>query len=166
LSESSPASSAAEKPLPLLLGEAPSKQGDRYHAFPLSGAPAQRICRLMGWEPDGAAYWTLVEHFQTLNAIERHADAYPWSAQKARERWGAWLLENCGEGRLTVVCVGRKAAAAVGLSDGVSWGQWRAFMAYDATVLPHTSGRNRVWNEPGTAELWRRVLTEAIERAS
>lgn len=53
---------------PLLLGEAPSRAGDRFYMVPLSGNPAVRICRIMGWDTGGeAAYWTLVEHFETLH---------------------------------------------------------------------------------------------------
>lgn len=38
--------------LPLLIGENPSKSGDRYHDFPLSGAVAERLCGLAGIPPD------------------------------------------------------------------------------------------------------------------
>lgn len=161
--------SAAER-RPLLLGEAPSEAGDRYHAFPLSGSPATRICRLMGWALEGAAYWTLIEHFETLNAIERWADAEPWSTVRARMRWNAYRAERGPSAPRVVVALGRRAAYAAGLPDGLSWGTWVELAwpvggRYAVTVIPHTSGRSRVWNDPATKGLVFRVLTESIERA-
>lgn len=134
--------------------------------FPLSGAPATRICRLMGWEHNGDPYyWTLIEHFETLNAIERHGDAYPWSTLRARERWMKWLIaEERSREPLVVVCLGRKAETALGLTPR-AWGEWFEVGLLQAVTIPHTSGRSRVWNDPETESMVKRVLTEAIERA-
>lgn len=153
---------------PLLLGEAPSKAGDRFYMFPLSGNPAVRICRLMGWEVKGAAYWTLIDHFETLNAIERHADAYPWSTARSKARWREWLRAERlkPDETLVVVCLGRKAAAAVGLHDVHPFGSWTKMGRVQVTVCPHTSGRSRLWNEPSTAQLVKKILTEAAEFAA
>jgi hypothetical protein len=38
--------------LPLLVGEQPSRTGDRFHEFPLSGAVAQTLCQMAGIPPD------------------------------------------------------------------------------------------------------------------
>lgn len=85
--------------LPLLLGEAPSKQGDRYHAFPLSGRPARVLCEAAGIppQPEGSTYgkwtWSLYEHFDCRNLIERYADATPWRVPTARDHARAILAE-------------------------------------------------------------------------
>ncbi|HEX7088698.1 MAG TPA: uracil-DNA glycosylase family protein [Longimicrobiales bacterium] len=154
--------------LPLLLGEAPSERGDRYHAFPLSGAPAEFICKLMEWETEGPAYWTLIEHFETLNAIERYRDAYPWSKPRAQERWTRWLLTRPEEEQrlpLIVVCLGQRAAGAVGLRDDKPYGEWLEAGLLQAVCVPHPSGRNRFWNTSGARESMRSWLEEAIARA-
>lgn len=146
--------------------------------FPLSGGPAEYICDLMGWKGPDAAYWRLTEHFDTLNAIERNADAYPWRAdvaKQARARWTKfvldWQRENVilpGEAArpyLVVVCLGRRASDAVGLSINRGYGEWLEVGRLKAVSLPHTSGRNRILNNAGAREIMSRVLLEAIERA-
>lgn len=151
---------------PLLLGEAPSKAGDRYHMVPLSGNPAELICRLMGWSYDGAAYWTLTEHFDTLNTIERYADAYPWSTVRARERWAAWRAEHPGD--LVVVALGRKAANAIGVK-GTEWGEWDGgpdgHGYLQRVAAPHTSGRSRIMNSPAIRGLLTETLRSALDLA-
>lgn len=153
---------------PLLLGEAPSKAGDRYHGFPLSGAPATRICQLMGWDTGGEApYWTLREHFDTLNAVERFADAYPWRVETARSRWRAYRAENPGD--LIVVALGRRAADAIGIGDGFLFGEWQGgpdgHGYVEKVAAPHTSGRSRIMNEQNTRDLLVEILTRAEEKA-
>lgn len=158
---------------PLLLGEAPSEKGDRFHAFPLSGNPAVRICKIMGWETGGAAYWTLIEHFDTLNAIERFADAYPWSRQRAQRRWGEYLLDrykapdfrDVPPEKLVVVCLGRKAEGAVHDGAEAPVGVWRQRGNLEFVVAPHTSGRSRLWNDPETKHVLESILREALTRA-
>ena len=155
----------------MCLGEAPSKAGDRYWMVPLSGRPAQVLCEA-AWLPregNEAWYWTLTRHFETLNAIERFADAYPWSAPRARERWTRWLLEQ-PDGRmppgnpptLVVVCVGRKAADAIGLAADYPWFRWTLYGLMYVTVIPHTSGRNRVLNDEAMKAGMGTTLREAI----
>lgn len=169
---------SAEVRRPLLLGEAPSQAGDRYHDFPLSGRPAQFLCEAAWLPRDGteAWFWTLTRHFETLNAIERHRDAYPWSEPRARARWDAWLREEGileeyrrapGDPRppFVVVCVGRKAAAAVGIPPDRPWFKWTLMGTSATAVIPHTSGRNRVLNEPGVQNRMGTVLREAIRLA-
>lgn len=82
---------ATERRRPLLLGEAPSRTGDRYYRFPLSGAVAERTCRLAGIapQPEGSRYgvwtWALYDHFECHNVFRRYADATPWSVPSARD---------------------------------------------------------------------------------
>lgn len=167
---------SAEVRQPLLLGESPSARGDRYHAFPLSGAPAKRLLECMMVSYCGPAYWELVEHFETLNVMERYRDSSPWSVVRARERWGRWIREEGiqeeyrrppGDPRppFVVVCVGRRAAEAVGLSPSRPWFDWCESGTLAAVVVPHTSGRNRLNNEDRTATLTGTVLHEAIRKA-
>lgn len=155
---------------PLLLGEAPSKKGDRFWRFPLSGSPATRLLTFMGVDFREPAWWTLIDHFEPMNVIERYADAEPWSTPRARERWLGYLRDRFGEERLTlpsqglvVVCLGRRAATAVGAPE--EWGVWEAVDRMQVAALPHPSGLNRVYNEPEMRALAGRVLHEAIERA-
>lgn len=131
---------------PLLVGEAPSKVGDRYHAFPLSGRPAEVLCKLAGIppEPEGSRYgkwtWALYSKFTCRNVFERHADATPWRAPEARGR--AIELLTAEQPRV-VVCLGRRVQAAVyGALDfrtvkgkGSAWGG--LFGNYGAWVSPH-----------------------------
>jgi hypothetical protein len=91
------AAAGDDRPRPILLGEAPSKGGDRYHSFPLSGRPARVLCELAGIppQPGGSTYgrwtWALYERFNCCNIIDRYADAVPWSASRARDRARALL---------------------------------------------------------------------------
>jgi len=121
---------------PVLLGEAPSRGGDRFHAFPLSGRPARVLCELAGIPPqaEGSQYgrwtWALYERFECANLFDRYADATPWSTPAARVRAAALLdeLKPAGPGVLlpsynvplpVVVCLGRRVQAALfGALDG------------------------------------------------
>lgn len=109
---------------PLLLGEAPSRGGDRYHMLPLSGRPAKVLCTLAGIPPqdEGSTYgrwtWALYEHFATANVFRRYAHASPWSAPAARERALELLVDHAEYP--VVVCLGRKVQAAVYGALGVS----------------------------------------------
>lgn len=155
--------------LPLILGEAPSKSGDRFHDFPLSGAPAKRICDLMGWEVpvEEAHYWTLTSHFETLNVVERFADATPWDKGLAQRRVETYFMQRAAAGQRpkVIVCLGRNAASALSVPHRRKWGEWEDRALYSVVVAPHTSGRSRLWNHPDTERLMKAILTEAEERA-
>jgi hypothetical protein len=134
-----------DRPRPILLGEAPSRAGDRYHAFPLSGRPARVLCELAGIPPqeEGSTYgrwtWALYERFECRNLFERYADATPWSAPRAREAARVALAAAQAGAAVTaavdlatvdpaaalattptvIVCLGRRVQAAVfGALDG------------------------------------------------
>jgi len=99
-----------DRPRPILLGEAPSRGGDRYHTFPLSGRPARVLCELAGIppQPEGSTHgrwtWALYDRFECHNLFERYADATPWSAPTARER-ARLLLEELRAEHVTTTIV-------------------------------------------------------------
>lgn len=119
---------------PVLLGEAPSKGGDRYHHFPLSGRPARVLCEAAGIppQPEGSTYgrwtWALYEEFDCRNLIDRYAQASPWRVPYARERAAELLADLKAEALaqadkiaeevqappVVLVCLGRKVQAAIG----------------------------------------------------
>lgn len=161
---------------PLLLGESPSEQGDRFHAFPLSGSPAKYLVQAAHLPHEGGPYyWSLVEHFETRNALRRYPRSGRWDAGEAARQWGEFLQEEriIEEHRkpdgppFVVVCVGRKAAAAVGVVGDQPWFEWLEGTRLNShfCVVPHTSGRNRIQNDPETRTRTGAVLREAIIRA-
>lgn len=149
------------------MGEAPSRAGDRYYRFPLSGAVGKRLCEFAGIEPEdegsqyGRWYWALREHFDCLNVIERFADAYPWRVEVARERWRVWRADE-GRGTTVVVCLGNRAADAVGLGSDAPWGGWESGGGLTYVKIPHPSGRNRLYNDEATRARAGVVLREAM----
>jgi uracil-DNA glycosylase len=147
---------------PLLLGEAPARDGDP--ARPLARRPARRVCALLGWDDGPDPYARLLSAFDVLNAIERREDAYPWSAPRARDRWRRWVADRGPDAPRVVVCLGRRAAAAVG-HDG-DWYEWRSLAARDVALVPHPSGLNHAWNDPATGGRVRAVLEDALRRAA
>jgi len=118
----------------------------------------------MGWPVRGAAYWTLIEHFDTANALPRHAT---WSDPIARERVSRLLAQEFPDGAAVVVALGRAPARALpfSASEWVYY-EWRQRGRLSAVMIPHTSGLNRMWNEPHTERRVRTVLLEALERAA
>jgi uracil-DNA glycosylase len=153
---------------PLLLGEMPSAPGDRFYWAPLSGAPAARLSVWAGLEREGdeAWYWTLTRAYDTMNARERHG---PWSLPEAQGRWAEYMLKEVPEGeRLTVVCLGRRAAEAIGARvagdvEYSGWGEWHEVGLLQYAIIPHPSGRNRLYNDKAMKLLAQRVLREARE---
>lgn len=177
---------------PVLLGEMPSKRGDEFYAFPLSGSPATKLVRWAGLErEEGAAYWTLVKHFYPMNAQERYAPKFDLPA--ARRRWDDYLLRKVPERQpVTVVCLGRNAQRTVGAESrctcgfhvlegaaGVAgeghsvdcpaylgdWFYWREAGLLRYVAVPHPSGRNRLWNDAGATAKMGIVLREALTLA-
>lgn len=169
---------------PLLIGEAPSKGGDRYHMFPLSGPPARVLCTLAGIppQPDGSTYgrwtWALYEAFECRNLIERYRDADPWSVPRARETAEALIPDLAGR---VVVMLGRRVQAAVygALRDGAA--EFLPFHEWDkprfrvetvetgttlAVAIPHPSGLNRALNDPAERARCGETLREALEAAA
>lgn len=151
---------------PLLLGEAPAANGDPDR--PLSGLPSRRICRCLGVPfDDGAeAYRQVLARFRVRNTIRSREDAYPWSAPAARRHAEEWLPDYLRGGAPVIVCLGRRAAGAIGHHG--PWYEWRESdgeLRYASVLVPHPSGLNRAWNDPKTTARFRAALEQAIDRA-
>ena len=84
-----------------------------------------------------------------------------WSMREARERL-LLAFNDLPEGA-TFMFVGRKVheAAGCGHLPVFSWWDWQGDTnRHTAILLPHPSGRNRAWNEPGAVERARNLLRE------
>lgn len=166
----------------LLVGEMPSRSGDRYHDFPLSGAVARTLCRMAGIPPDeesaGLAQWTwaLYEHFDCVNAIERHG---PWDSQKAAEHLVEVLARASSDYEVVVLLGRRPQSAYCAMQQPVRntflaklhFYEWRTDLLAptarrEVVVIPHPSALNRVYNDPLSRESAGRVLREAMEKAA
>lgn len=139
---------------PLMLGESPSKSGDRYWQFPLSGAVARTMCRAAGWDPDGPASrlgswtWALYARFECRNVFERHRHATPWSAPRARARWEE-IVQDESLAWPVVVCLGRRVQAAVLGHNETPYHEWtHNVFGVGFVTIPHPSGLNRLLNDP------------------
>lgn len=155
---------------PLIVGESPSRSGDRFWRFPLSGSPARVLCECAGWEPHGPAEdlgswtWALYARFVTVNVFERFRTATPWSMPRARDRAEAIWQTAVIERRRAVVLLGRRTAAAFDFA--APFYEWRGTTPElpRIVVIPHPSGRNLLLNEPTTRERIGEVLRSAVER--
>lgn len=164
---------------PLLIGEMPSRTGDRYWEFPLSGVVARTLCRMADIPPEPASTglgqwtWALYEHFDTINAIERHG---PWDSAVAARR----LAEEIESAREVVVLLGRRPQSAYCsmqqpvrnvLLAKLDFYQWRTDLCAptsrrEVVVIPHPSALNRLYEEPRERERAGKVLRQAIEKAA
>jgi hypothetical protein len=162
---------------PLLVGEMPSRTGDKYWRFPLSGAVARALCRMAGISPQeghtGLAQWTwaLYAHFDTVNAIKRHG---PWDSDAA----GARLREKINPDYEVVVLLGRRPQSAYcamtrpahSTIAKLDFYTWRVDMLAptarrEVVVIPHPSELNRLYEDPRQRERAGSVLREAMEKA-
>lgn len=164
-----------DKGLPLLLGEAPSRTGDRYWMFPLSGAVAQSLCEMAGIppQPGGTRYgqwtWALYEHFDCQNLFERYQGpkgvGADFPAEPAR-RLGEAILPSLG-GRV-VVALGARLPLALGLGQAnfYHWGCSAIEPIFQFVAIPHPSGLNRRYNSYAERERAGAVLRESMQRAA
>lgn len=165
---------------PLILGEAPSKSGDRYWRFPLSGAVGQRLCTWAGIEPEpggsryGRYYWPLCEAFDLRNLLER----YPGSlgsgvalpAHLAHPA-GVCLQEEWGRARRVVVLLGRRLARLFDVGEEFFIWHLKVVSQESSRTpvfiisIPHPSGLNRLYNSEAVVGSASRTLREAREMA-
>lgn len=163
-----------EASLPMLIGEAPSRGGDRFYSFPLSGRPARVLCEMAGIPPleDGSTYgrwtWALYERFECVNLFLRYKDATPWSAPAARKMAKALIVD--GWHPEVVVLLGKKVSAAVFSAlelpqpDPYQWVELD-FGMLSIVQIPHPSGLNRVLNDEAERARSGEILREAMSRA-
>lgn len=163
---------------PLLIGEMPSRSGDRYWMFPLSGAVAQALCQMADIPPqsDGSRYgkwtWALYEHFDCINAIERFQK---WNERHAANRLRAEIEPD----REVVILLGRLAQdayvrmqhPATSMLDRLDFFKWVADPnsptgRRQVIVLPHPSSLNRVYHEDRDRRRAGCALRRAIEDAA
>jgi uracil-DNA glycosylase len=169
---------------PFLLGEAPSRSGDRYWRFPLSGAVGQRLAEWAGLEPQaggtryGRWYWPLNDAFELRNLLAR----YPGSlgagmgaalpTAPARQAWELLRPEMAGR---VVVLLGARLAILTGLAPlkGEGGALRTGFYEWQepewcaaALVLPHPSALNRKYNDPEEQRQASLGLREALARTT
>jgi hypothetical protein len=163
---------------PLLVGEMPSRAGDRYYKDPLSGAVAQSLCQLAGIapHPEGTRYgrWTLAlyERFDTVNAIERHG---PWDSRLAAKHLADKIDSDCE----VVVLLGRRAQSAyVRMYEPATtplaklgYFTWRVDMVAptarrEVVVIHHPAKNARMYEHSAPREKAGKILREAIDKAS
>jgi uracil-DNA glycosylase len=165
---------------PVILGEAPSKSGDRYWQFPLSGAVGQRLCEWAGLEPEaggsryGRYYWPLNEAFELRNLLERYPGPQGRGAALpmglARSAWEE--LEPALAGRVLVV-LGSRLREVVGIDP--TFYEWNLIDRKDpgcprgfvrACAIPHPSGLNRAYNAEEARARASATLREALDMTS
>lgn len=152
---------------PLILGEAPSKSGDAFWRFPLSGVVGQRLCEWAGLEPEaggtryGRYYWPLREAFELRNLLERYPGAQGRGAalpiELARPAWRELLPSLDGR---RVVLLGSRLRD---LRGGQTYYDWVSYAdGKMITAIPHPSGLNRMYNAAEHVERASVVLHEAL----
>ena len=164
---------------PYMVAECPSVRGDHLWESPLSGKPAERLCRWAGWPPAEEPLrpgpydaWTrsLYARFIVTNLFRRAAEADPWNEARATD--AAHLLTLTivnavalrGGTGTTAVLMGGRVAAAFGIKprDGrVPYFEWREYEFGRVVVAPHPSGRNRLLNDPEWRERTGAILRDA-----
>lgn len=145
---------------PLLVGEDnPYGSDPRYALYPEPEYSAGgRLCRLI----------MQMTVRQYIRAFERvNLCSGKWSMPEAKayaKKLAAWAYHS----GTPMVLLGSKVAGAFGLKfDPFTYGDTvfgevgDALFSVRIVQLPHPSGRNRMWNEPGSIEKATRMLQEA-----
>lgn len=138
----------------LLVGEDnPYGKDPRYALYPLPEYSAGgRLCSLI-------LQLSVKEYIKSFDRVNLCAEK--WSMKEAKER-ALDLLTVRGEKQHDhFILFGSKVATAFGLrfnpfmSTTIGTGPAREV---SVTILPHPSGRNRIWNEPGAIERARDMI--------
>lgn len=149
----------------IIIGEAPSRIGDPDK--PLSGRCGARLCKLMGMPKYD--YEQLAEEFELVNLLQEHqrlpitgrGHAYdlPAAILSARRMRAQGIFDE----RLTIF-LGKRVARAVLEryripSYFMQCSSHRVQQPATYVVVPHPSGVNHYWNDPGSvrkaSEWWR-----------
>lgn len=161
---------------PIIIGEGPSRSGDRYHQFPLSGQVGKRLCTWAGIEPlernrfmtsDYARYyWALHDRFELHNFFDRFPQ--DWSprvtAPMFREDWDPVLYDR------VVVLLGVRVQTVfryAAFTRGSEFFRWEKCGGFEGrrcwvVTVPHPSGLNRLYNSKDVEEQTGKVLRRAM----
>jgi uracil-DNA glycosylase len=124
---------------PVIIGEAPGRDSLRdTPSFALMGSTGRNLCAIAGWDWD--------EYLRRTERVNLFVDPIvgKWSPETARR--AAHDLLPLFRGRRVIV-LGRKVAAAFGLDSAGNY-SWMDFAGGRVMLVPHPSGRNRMWNDP------------------
>jgi hypothetical protein len=138
---------------PILVGELnPYGPDPGFALYPSPpGCAGDRLCRLMGLDSDD-----YLDRFDRANLCD-----YRWSVRKARER-----AESLLDASENLVLLGSKVCDAFQIAFTPFRIVWRnpKIMASPRRlfVLPHPSGRNRMWNVPGAFERAQGILGDLL----
>jgi uracil-DNA glycosylase len=175
-------------PMPVLMGEAPSKSGDRYHMFPLSGRVAETLCAMAGIPPMagesryGQWTWALYDRFECMNLIERWPGAQGSGSAFPMEAARAALVERLPEieGRVVVLLGARLPKLLMPKDTTETFYRWEVatsearasdgevvYVAKPTTMcaIPHPSGLNRMYNAVVERERAGAILRQAMDYA-
>jgi hypothetical protein len=141
----------AHYPRALLVGEAPAPSWGGDPRALLTGPAFRRLAQMVMWPGDPRAWRCYLTTFARVNVLQRPLEG-KWPAAEARA-WGEHVLEMFTD--VPLVVLGRRAADALGLS-----GELPSFVRGDrvACLLPHPSGRCRLWNQPDMVELCQKTF--------
>jgi hypothetical protein len=113
----------------------------------------------LAWSTPPEAY----EAFSALFVPRNLLPEYPgraWPGDAARKAAAALRTQA---GVVPWVLLGRRVATAFGLG-AASYFWWYEMSFGPTVVIPHPSGKNRLWNDPGVADRVGDTLQEAMMR--
>lgn len=104
-----------------------------------------------------------VEACDSVNLLPPNLQGVPWDRSAAKRVAEAWLPRL--EVYNLVFLVGAKVSAAFGLRGRVGgrFGKMTQLGEASAVVIPHPSGLNRFWNDPGDVRRLRRAVSRVAE---
>lgn len=138
----------------LFVGESPPT-GAPPDFVPFDCNSGDRLAKVMGL----VSRAVLLAHVPRANIFDTPGvgvtDRSEWDKDAARARG---QLICCSHATRTVVALGRRPAAALGIDDLVPWGTWRRIGGVTVLVAPHPSGRASVLGQAGPRLDARRYL--------
>lgn len=147
---------------PLLIGEAPARTTPK--DFP----------PFFGRERSAARLWEIGLRVSREAGRPGNVDAINLIPEWPGAKWPVDVARGCARqlvfgkklaGRKRVVLVGRRVARAFGIDDDREWFKWFYLKTGDVMLfatMPHPSGLNRWWNEPGNLDSAKLFAQELI----
>lgn len=125
-----------------LVGEHnPYGQDPRYALYPRpTNSAGGRLCKVLGMSALG-----YINQFHRRNLL----DTLKWSAPRARA--AALDVQRAAEDGDALVLLGSRVSAAFGVEFVPLYSAWFTGTRVRLLVIPHPSGRSRLWNEAGMA---------------